>query len=619
MTVPVKGIGATRRLARRPMLGASAGMLVACAAPARVAPNEPALAPAAAPEPPPPAIVAPPPAMVAPAAPPPAPRPTVVDLGVERIVQPLWSADGSRVLFYDQPAPGLGGTWAAEPAGGQPTRERPQWGHYVAQATLLVTPRPTQRDTHVFHLPTGREWTLPTANSTLFSADGTVVAYSATTAQPGGVSGAFQTTTLVVSGADGQDARRLPLPINGSAVAWVPGVDGTPNGRLLLTGRRSRGDSPAIWLLDVAAGSGQAGRDRSPAELARTRRLAGVLVSPDGQWVAYVAMWNGDPAQDGLWVMRTDGGARRRLALLGGYRWTADNRLFVVPVRSSAGDSHELWQVDPASGETRRLTDPAQTPFRIANFDWAVSPDGTGLVFVAADARRLTSLTLPAGLPAAAGASVPLIPPPGDATSGRPYRLPFVAPPGPSTWYVAQWYGVTTGGYRGRNTGYSQGQGIHFGIDFPAPMGTPVVAVAPGRVIAVDGDYGSPPHNVVIQLADGNQAMYGHLGERSRHVQVGQLVEPGQVVGNTGDSSVPYDGNGNPHIHFEIRKHGRDVATNPVPYFEANWDDLGLGLYPGPRFQRDLDNPRRHQFLDEQPDIRFGGAIITNFARPWPP
>jgi len=154
---------------------------------------------------------------------------------------------------------------------------------------------------------------------------------------------------------------------------------------------------------------------------------------------------------------------------------------------------------------------------------------------------------------------------------------------------------------------------------FAGVITAPLVAVAPGRVVAIDGDYGSPPHNVVIQLDDGNQAMYGHVIERSRHVQVGQRVEAGEVVANTGDSSSPYDGFGNPHVHLELRKRGRDTATNLVPWFDQNWDDLSLGANPGPRFERDLDNPRRYQFPDEQPDIRFGGAIITNFARPWPP
>jgi murein DD-endopeptidase MepM/ murein hydrolase activator NlpD len=329
-------------------------------------------------------------------------------------------------------------------------------------------------------------------------------------------------------------------------------------------------------------------------------------------------MWNPDPARDGLWVMRTDGSGHRKLPVLGSYRWTATNRLIVIPMRAAAGESHEVWEANPASGELRRLTNGAETPLRIANYDWDVSPDGTNLVFVDAATRRLTNLSLPAGLQPVAGEAPPAVPAPGSAGGGKPYRVPYHTAPGPSGWYVAQWYGVTTGGYRGRNGAYSQGQGIHFGIDFPAPLGTPVVAVGPGRVLAVDGDYGSPPHNVVLQLADGNQAMYGHLVERSRHVQVGQAVEAGQVVGRTGDSSGPNDGFGNPHLHLEIRKRGRAVATNPVPLFDANWDDLSLGIYPGPRFQRDLDNPRRHQFLDEQPDIWFGGPIITNFARPWP-
>ena len=102
-------------------------------------------------------------------------------------------------------------------------------------------------------------------------------------------------------------------------------------------------------------------------------------------------------------------------------------------------------------------------------------------------------------------------------------------------------------------------------------------------------------------------------------VKEGDRVQPGQVVGNTGDSIAPYNCTRNPHLHLEIRKQGRGIATNPTPYFDVNWDDATLGVYPGPRFERNLDDPKRHQFLDEQPDIAFGGPVITNFARPWPP
>src|SRR5207248_10829440 len=139
-------------------------------------------------------------------------------------------------------------------------------------------------------------------------------------------------------------------------------------------------------------------------------------------------------------------------------------------------------------------------------------PDGTQVVFVSADDKGLWQLSLPAEALRETGTAPPALPAPAASGSNdKPYRLPFMTPPGPSTWYVNQWYGVTTGGYRWRNSTYVQGQGIHFGVDFAAPMATPVVAVAPGTVIAVDGDFGSPPHNVVIRLDDGNLAMYGHL------------------------------------------------------------------------------------------------------------
>ena len=572
------------------------------------------------------------PAATATAAPMPAPAPTATaipapalrPLGVSRVVQPLWAAD--RILYYDNPAAGQDGTWSV--SGGAtpepPVRERAQWGYYWASGRLLAEPRPSRRDTYVLHAPSGQEWALPTTNTPIFSPDGTLVAYpTAAAGQPGGAppapamgfSGpapAFVLSSVVLAGADGQAARTIQLPVNGSALAWVPGADGTPNAALLLTGRRAANDDPSLWLFDT--------RDRALTEITRSRRLVGALPSPDGTLVAWVAMWNVDAAQNGLWVARFDGGGARRVPMVGSYRWTADNRLIVIPHRSGPEQPHDVWSFNAANGESARLLNPGQPAIRVSNFDWDCSPDGSALCFVSSEDKGLWLLRdLRPQRPVGAAAPPEVPPPAATGTPGSPYRLPFTTPPGPSTWYVTHWYGVTTGGYRGRNSTYSQGQGIHFGIDFAAPCGSEVVAVAAGRVIAIDGDYGSPPHNVVIQLFDGNIAMYGHLVERTRHVQLGQSVEPGQVVGNTGDSIAPYNCTRNPHLHLEIRKRGRATATNPAPYFAANWDDMTLGVWPGPRFERDLDNPGRNQFLDEQPDIFFGGPIITNFARPWPP
>jgi Tol biopolymer transport system component len=56
---------------------------------------------------------------------------------------------------------------------------------------------------------------------------------------------------------------------------------------------------------------------------------------------------------------------------------------------------HRLWQVDVESGAATPLTDAAITPFKIANGDWSVSPDGRHVAFVSASDNNIWLLTLP--------------------------------------------------------------------------------------------------------------------------------------------------------------------------------------------------------------------------------
>ncbi len=202
--------------------------------------------------------------------------------------------------------------------------------------------------------------------------------------------------------------------------------------------------------------------------------------------------------------------------------------------------------------------------------------------------------------------------------SDRPFILPFAAPPGPGTWLMGQPYGNTTGAYRQRTTTYHAGQGIHFGVDFSARCGMEVVAMANGVVFAADAmHFGSAPHNLMIDHPDlGYATFYGHLFERP-NLQSGQAVRQGEVVALSGDPAETC--HGRPHIHVEIRdlSHGRKY--NPAVLVEADWDNLAL-VGPFSRgFQRDLDDPRKWQHLDDQPEIRVGGPLINDFARTWPP
>jgi murein DD-endopeptidase MepM/ murein hydrolase activator NlpD len=205
------------------------------------------------------------------------------------------------------------------------------------------------------------------------------------------------------------------------------------------------------------------------------------------------------------------------------------------------------------------------------------------------------------------------------STADRPLILPFREPPGPDTWLLGQTYGNTIGAYRWRFTVYGASQGIHFGVDFSAPCGTEVVAVADGIVLGVDNlTYGSGPHNLIIDHPDlGYTSLYGHLLERPS-LQQWQTVQAGDVVGLTGDPADTCVGR--PHLHLEIRDAAqRTRKVNPIPLIDADWDNLALIGSFRQGFERDLSEPRKWQHLGDQPDSISGGAILNDFADPWPP
>lgn len=198
----------------------------------------------------------------------------------------------------------------------------------------------------------------------------------------------------------------------------------------------------------------------------------------------------------------------------------------------------------------------------------------------------------------------------------QPFQLPFADEPGPQTWLMAQPYGNTIGAYFQRFSTYGASGGIHFGVDLAAPCGTEVLAVADGLVFAVDGPFGSPPHNLMIDHPQlGYASMYGHLQQAPQLIP-GQSVEQGQVVGYVGDSAD--DCNRAPHLHLEIRDLDHIRKYNPTNLIDANWHRLAMHGGSSLGFMRDLDEPRKWQALYEQPQAETGGPIINDFARTWP-
>jgi murein DD-endopeptidase MepM/ murein hydrolase activator NlpD len=107
--------------------------------------------------------------------------------------------------------------------------------------------------------------------------------------------------------------------------------------------------------------------------------------------------------------------------------------------------------------------------------------------------------------------------------------------------------------------------GFHNGLDIAAPMYSPIVAAASGRVTTVGKPYlASGDTATVVIIAHGNNfsTLYGHLDDRVHPpiVQVGQFVAAGQVIayeGMTGWTTGP-------HLHFMTILNGR--AVDPLPY-----------------------------------------------------
>jgi murein DD-endopeptidase MepM/ murein hydrolase activator NlpD len=99
---------------------------------------------------------------------------------------------------------------------------------------------------------------------------------------------------------------------------------------------------------------------------------------------------------------------------------------------------------------------------------------------------------------------------------------------------------------------------VHTGLDFSAPIGSPIHAVANGVVTSTgyDGSYGN---KTVITLDDGTELWFCH--QTSYLVNVGDTVRGGEIIGTVGST-----GNSTgPHLHLEVRP----GAGDPVDPYTA--------------------------------------------------
>ena len=94
----------------------------------------------------------------------------------------------------------------------------------------------------------------------------------------------------------------------------------------------------------------------------------------------------------------------------------------------------------------------------------------------------------------------------------------------------------------------------HTGVDYGAPHGASVLAVASGTVVS-SGWAGGGGNQVRIRHEGGLETYYMHLSSFAPGVRTGARVDQGQFIGRVGSTGTATG----PHLHFSLRKNGAFV------------------------------------------------------------
>lgn len=160
--------------------------------------------------------------------------------------------------------------------------------------------------------------------------------------------------------------------------------------------------------------------------------------------------------------------------------------------------------------------------------------------------------------------------PGGDASNGAEIvpvanKVAPASPEASSSRWTPPVPGPITSGFGPRSSPGGIGSTNHEGIDYGVPVGTPVKAVAAGRVIFAGAMSGYGNYLCLLH-GPALSSCYAHLSRIN--VAVGAAVTGGQVVarsGNTGNSTGP-------HLHFEIRRSATpagDPAVDPRKFLSG--------------------------------------------------
>ena len=97
----------------------------------------------------------------------------------------------------------------------------------------------------------------------------------------------------------------------------------------------------------------------------------------------------------------------------------------------------------------------------------------------------------------------------------------------------------------------------HRGVDYAAPIGTPIRAIADARVQFV-GNKGGYGNLVELKHSGAYSTAYGHISRFAKGLRQGGQIKQGQVIGYVGQTGLATG----PHLHYEFRINGEQ--RNPL-------------------------------------------------------
>ncbi len=98
---------------------------------------------------------------------------------------------------------------------------------------------------------------------------------------------------------------------------------------------------------------------------------------------------------------------------------------------------------------------------------------------------------------------------------------------------------------------------MHWGVDWKAPRGTPIIAAGNG-IIEKSGWAGGYGKQTILKHANGYRTYYNHQTAYAKGISVGGRVRQGQIIGYVGTTGYSTG----PHLHYEVSVNGNKV--NPM-------------------------------------------------------